>query len=238
MSFFPATYHHNTLIDIRCHIEMTTWFLYPCLCAVFVYRLHDASRCAPLGPSIGQLLTSSLPQFLCLTTHLEYRIILITVTVVVPVVVLMILLKPLLEIRHTSTHLLKTPFRRSTIPNSPSMNILLRSPMVLVAVLTFSGHLGVVLKNPFSGHLGVVLISLVIRNRRDYSRSCSLPEVRSLRFAAGARLRGFHRGRSLPDLVSPDVSSSGRHEPFRALHPRFFGLSRPHVGLKRAPSFP
>ncbi len=83
---------------------------------VFVYRLHDAPpRCAALGLSIGQLLTSSLPQ---------------------------------LEIRHTSTPLLKTPLRRSTIPSSPAMSVPLRPPMVLLAFLTFPGDLGAVLNNP------------------------------------------------------------------------------------------
>ncbi len=42
MSFFPATYHHSTLGSVRCHTEMATWILHPCLISVFVHRLHDA----------------------------------------------------------------------------------------------------------------------------------------------------------------------------------------------------
>jgi hypothetical protein len=60
---------------------------------------------------------------------------LLTAAVVVTVVVLLLRRTPLIAIRHTSTHLLKTPLHRSTIQSSPTMTVLLRPPMVLGAVL-------------------------------------------------------------------------------------------------------
>jgi hypothetical protein len=55
MSFFPTAYHHSSLGAVRCHIEMATWLLHPCLISVFVHRLHDAPHVAIHFPAADLL---------------------------------------------------------------------------------------------------------------------------------------------------------------------------------------